>query len=178
MRSHQEPKQEYLLTYAITLSIGALLLSIYFKQAERPRALLRSWGVSVRKVARAAREIERKTFHLCGLLVPLIHQFLLSRGVVNQWCVRLCMTITGVGLTCDMARLNIPFVARNWPMNHILRDHELRHVTGASFFSAGCTMAIGDALHPRACAHRSRPRAHARPQRSRLRRLRWRPSSS
>ena len=35
-----------------------------------PSMLLRSWGVPLQRVRRALQEIERKTFHLCGLLVP------------------------------------------------------------------------------------------------------------
>ena len=44
----------------------------------RPSVTLRGWGVPLRRVKSALRELERKTFHLCGLLVPLIHLALLE----------------------------------------------------------------------------------------------------
>ena len=46
----------------------------------RPSVTLRGWGVPLRRVKSALRELERKTFHLCGLLVPLIHLALLEGG--------------------------------------------------------------------------------------------------
>ena len=72
MDESQTPPNLYLLEYILTLAIAAVVGTIAYKSAQSPKNLLASAGVSVRKVARAVREIERKTFHLAGLLVPLI----------------------------------------------------------------------------------------------------------
>jgi hypothetical protein len=37
-------------------------------------------GVTARRIARTTTEIERKTFHLCGLLVPLTYHTMLLTG--------------------------------------------------------------------------------------------------
>ena len=142
MREHQEPGSKYLLSYLITLSLGALVISILFRTAPSKKDVLRSMGVSLRKVARATREIERKSFHLCGLLMPLIYQALLRMGVSNATCVRVCIAITTVGWACDLARLRVGVIARNWPMRRILRESEMTQLTGACWFSLGCTLCI------------------------------------
>mmetsp|Transcript_22602 Transcript_22602/g.69495 ORF Transcript_22602/g.69495 Transcript_22602/m.69495 type:complete len:295 (+) Transcript_22602:181-1065(+) len=103
---------------------------------------LRSWGVPLSHVKRAMREIERKTFHLCGLLVPLVHLLLLRHGVSNAACVRLCWAMTAAGWLMDLARLHVSFVARHWPLRSILRDHEKHQLTGGCYFSLGCTLSI------------------------------------
>ena len=83
--------------------------------------------ISTREVMRvksALRELERKTFHLCGLLVPLIHLALLEGGFRQRTCILMAWAITSIGWSADLARLHIPFVARHWPLQTILRDHE------------------------------------------------------
>jgi len=110
-----------------------------------PSMLLRSWGVPLQRVRRALQEIERKTFHLCGLLVPLVHLALLEYGWPQADCVKLVWTITILGWCGDLTRLNVPFVARNWPLRSIMRDHEAHQLTGGCFFSLGCALAIAAA---------------------------------
>ena len=90
----------------------------------------------------ALRELERKTFHLCGLLVPLIHLALLEGGFRQRTCIIIAWAITSVGWSADLARLHIPFVARHWPLQTILRDHEHEQLTGGCYFSLGCTLAM------------------------------------
>ena len=55
---------------------------------------------------------------------------------------RICWTITIVGTSMDFARLHVGFIARNWPMRSILREHEHKQLTGGCYFSLGCTLAI------------------------------------
>ncbi len=50
--------------------------------------------------------------------------------------------ITSIGWSADLARLHIPFVARHWPLQTILRDHEHEQLTGGCYFSLGCTLAM------------------------------------
>ena len=108
----------------------------------RPSVTLRGWGVPLRRVKSALRELERKTFHLCGLLVPLIHLALLEGGFRQRTCIIIAWAITSIGWSADLARLHIPFVARHWPLQTILRDHEHEQLTGGCYFSLGCTLAM------------------------------------
>jgi len=98
--------------------------------------------VQLRKVARSLREIQRKGFHIAGLLVPLVQLLLLRAGFSNGDCMRICWGITIVGTACDYARLNSPSVARHWPMRSLLREHEHKQLTGGCYFSLGCTLCI------------------------------------
>lgn len=138
------PSESFLTSYMVGLSVAALVLVVRLKSL-RPKdlsGLLQKMGVAVEKVAKTASEIERKTFHLCGLLVPLIYQVLLKNGA-SQWeCSRICWCITIVGCSTDLARVHIPFVQRNWPLKSILRDKEHGQLCGGSYFSLGCTLAV------------------------------------
>ena len=144
MHPAQQPTNEFLMQYVIALTLAATLAIITFKRlAHQSRHdLLESCGVSLQKVARSVREIQRKGFHIAGLLVPLVQLLLLRAGFTNADCVRICWTITIVGTSCDFARLHSPLVARYWPLRSILREHEHKHLTGGCYFSLGCTLAI------------------------------------
>merc|ERR1719326_838356 len=99
----------------ISLSVSALVLLISIKclRQQDLRNLLQDAGVALNKIAKTAAEIERKVFHLCGLLVPLIHQILLHFGWSQRTCGTIVWSITIVGFTSDLARVHIPFVQRN-----------------------------------------------------------------
>jgi hypothetical protein len=45
---------------------------------EQLEGFLKRGGVAVGKIARAVSEIERKTFHLAGVLIPLWYQVVTS----------------------------------------------------------------------------------------------------
>ena len=77
--------------------------------------------------------------------VPLVHLALLEYGWPQADCVKLVWTITILGWCGDLTRLNVPFVARNWPLRSIMRDHEAHQLTGGCFFSLGCALAIAAA---------------------------------
>lgn len=139
---HQTPTNVYLLEYLITLSVVGLISTCAFKSAQSPKKLIAAMGVAGRRVAKAVREIERKTFHMAGLLVPLTHQLLLRNGVTNSNCARLCWAITVIGVSADFARLRVDVIRRNWPMARILREDEKNRLTGGSSFSLGCTLTI------------------------------------
>jgi len=142
MLESQQPSNSYLIEYLIALSMISLSATLAFKLAASPSKMVEACGVSIRRVAKAVREIERKVFHTCGLLVPLTHQLLLRYGVSNTHCTALCVAITVVGWVADLSRIHIPWVERNWPMRSILREREHKRLTGACFFSLGCTMTI------------------------------------
>ena len=137
----EQPSGIYLLEYLLLLSLVSILGTLAFKQLRRPDKFLESLGVSVRKVQRTMKEIDRKTFHLCTLLVPIVHQSLLYVGWTNEECVGICWRITATGWVADLSRVYGPaFVRRNWPMQHILRDKEKERLTGSCFLALGCTL--------------------------------------
>ncbi len=141
---HLSPSDRYLELYFAIISLVALSLLGVYRCIRSPKKLLRACGVSLKKVKRAVREIERKKFHLSGLLVPIIYFVLMEHlGWSHLDCCRLCWTITVVGCCSDTLRLHVPFVARHWPGKSILREHEHGQLTGGSYFSLGCTLSIG-----------------------------------
>lgn len=138
------PSQTFLTGYMVSLACGALVCGVAVKSL-RPKALrklLQDVGVAMHKVAKTAGEIERKIFHLCGLLIPLIYQLLLIHGYSRSFCVGIVWTITISGLGADFARIHVPIVRENWPLKSILREGEQSQLCGGSYFSLGCTLAI------------------------------------
>ena len=152
---HQKPSQEYILNVLAAVCVLMLSIMFIYKQHVDPKKLMSKLGVSLKKVARAVQEVERKAFHIAGLLVPL-QALLLRNGFTNDDCTRICIAITVVGICCDFSRIYIPGIQRNWPLRSILRKHEYTHLTGGSYFSLGCTISIGVAA-TRSLARR-RPR--------------------
>uniref|UniRef100_A0A7S1FAI7 Dolichol kinase n=1 Tax=Noctiluca scintillans TaxID=2966 RepID=A0A7S1FAI7_NOCSC len=138
------PSATFLTGYMVTLTVSALILGISIRMLRREslRALLRDAGVALKKVQQTSKEIERKTFHLAGLLVPLIYQVLLQYGFTQDFCVRIVWSITIVGCTADMMRIHVPFVQRNWPLKSILREKEQGQLCGGFYFALGCTLTI------------------------------------
>lgn len=140
---HQKPSQEYILKILLAVCVLMLTIMFIYKQHVDPKKLMSKLGVSLKKVARAVQEVERKAFHIAGLLVPLIQALLLRNGFTNDDCTRICIVITVVGISCDFSRIYVPVIQRNWPLRSILRKHEYTHLTGGSYFSLGCTISIG-----------------------------------
>mmetsp|Transcript_129911 Transcript_129911/g.416915 ORF Transcript_129911/g.416915 Transcript_129911/m.416915 type:complete len:288 (-) Transcript_129911:78-941(-) len=140
----QLPSEPFLTAYMVVLFIVGVMFIVLVKNT-RPqdlRRLLQDAGVALNKVANTAREIERKVFHLCGLLVPLTYQVLLSNGVEKWKCSRICWTVTLCGVGSDLLRVHVPWVKRNWPLKSILREQEQTQLCGGSWFALGCTLAI------------------------------------
>ncbi|CAE7721893.1 DGK1 [Symbiodinium sp. CCMP2592] len=138
------PSQPFLTAYMSVLALAALVFGITIRSL-RPQAvrrLLADAGVAMHKVKKTATEIERKIFHLCGLLVPLVYQLLLTHGVSRSFCVQLCWLITVLGVSADWLRVHVPFVRDHWPLKSILREKEADRLCGGSYFSLGCTLAI------------------------------------
>lgn len=137
----EQPSNVYLLEVLLVLSMLALMGTVAFKQIREPQKFLEACGVSVRKVQRTMKEIDRKTFHLCTLLFPLIHQALLWFRWTNDDCVQLCWALTIAGWTADLSRVYGPdFVRRNWPMQQLLREKEKDKLSGSPFLALGCTL--------------------------------------
>lgn len=140
----QLPSDPFLTAYMMILTFSALLFMAVVKSM-RNRDLLRllsDAGVALNKVAKTAQELERKSFHLAGLLVPLIYQILLSNGYSRALCLQILWSITLVGCAMDLSRVHVPIVARNWPLKSILRDEEQNQLCGGTYFALGCTLSI------------------------------------
>jgi len=149
------PSPEFLFQYLISVAVASVLATFAFKMLRQPKDFLTASGVALAKVQRTAAEIERKTFHVAGLLVPIIHQAMLSAGFDNLFCVQICAGITVVGWAMDMVRVSFPSgaVARHWPLAKLLRAHEKSQLTGGCFFSLGCTLTIAFRCAPSRYAH-------------------------
>lgn len=142
-----EPTPGWLFEAVVALFVVGLILSTRFPLSHQTqKSFLADCGVKAKRIKRAISEIERKSFHVCGLLVPTIHMLLLEAGASNRTCQNICWIITGTGWCADLSRLYIPAVARNWPGRSILRPQEHHQLTGSCYFSLGCTLSI--ALSP------------------------------
>ena len=117
----------FLLELLLTISLISIFATVGFKRLKRPGVFIKACGVRARKVQRTMQEIERKTFHLATLLVPLIHQMLLWGGEwTNDECVKLCWVITAAGWTADLMRVYGPPWAKRWfPLKRLLRESGL-----------------------------------------------------
>jgi len=138
------PTDNFLTAYLIVLFLSSLVLLIFIKCLRHKdlKKLLTDAGVAISKVKQTAMEIDRKVFHLCGLLVPLIYQVLLQMGWTQRECGRIVWSITICGGISDIARVKSSFVQRNWPLKSILREKEQNQLCGGTYFSLGCTVAI------------------------------------
>lgn len=138
------PSNTYLTIFIVILAGSAFVFAVAVRSLHPKdvRRLLCDAGVAIHKVAKTAREIERKLFHLAGLLVPLIYQVLLTYRYSHKACARICWVITITGLSADLMRVHVPWVQRNWPLKSILREKEQGQLCGGSYFALGCTLAI------------------------------------
>ena len=134
----------FLLELLLTISLISIFATVGFKRLKRPGVFIKACGVRARKVQRTMQEIERKTFHLATLLVPLIHQMLLWGGEwTNDECVKLCWVITAAGWTADLMRVYGPPWAKRWfPLKRLLRESEKQRITGGCYLSLGCTLTM------------------------------------
>eukprot|EP00936_MAST-01D_sp_MAST-1D-sp1_P000853 g853.t1 len=106
---------------------------------------VRRIGVAIGKVRRSAREIERKTFHLCALLVPAVYQTLLAHGASRDSCRAIAWTLCSCTWAFDLLRLYQPGV-NDWfkrtPFGKLMRQKEHNQLAGGCYLSLGCTLAI------------------------------------
>ena len=138
------PSNVFLLELLLAISLISIVATVAFKRLKRPGMFIKACGVRARKVQRTMQEIERKTFHLATLLVPIIHQILLWSGDwTNDECVKLCWVITAAGWTADLARVyGPPWARRLFPLKRLLRESEKNRITGGCYLSLGCTLTM------------------------------------
>jgi dolichol kinase len=132
---------------AILTALGFMCVS-YIKTLSTKDAglLIQECGVKLSKVKRTALEIERKTFHLTGLAVPLLYHILMEYfHWTQQDYTRFCWIATSCVWIGDLFRVHVPHGNDYFPfslLKNVLREKEKAQLSGTSFFSLGCTMAI------------------------------------
>lgn len=133
----------FMMTCIFVFGMFWVVYSMYMSRMGGLQDFVRYFGVRLKRVSRAAREIERKTFHLCGLVVPLT--FALSHDYLGwthlQFTCFSCV-ITSMVWMADIARLYVPIVRANFPFQRLFREHESHQLSGACYFSMGCLLAI------------------------------------
>eukprot|EP00943_MAST-04B_sp_MAST-4B-sp1_P008294 g8294.t1 len=134
-----QPSSDYLYKCLIILQSLCIVWWVFVSAKGKGgmKPLIQDFGVRVRKVRKVAGEIERKMFHLSGVGVPLLWQYLESKGYDRHTLLTISWSVVAVGWTADVARVYIPFVQRNWPLKKILREKEYGQLCGAAYFSLG-----------------------------------------
>lgn len=140
------PSDRFLTVYMIVLTLAALTLTAAMKTIRTTdlKRLLQDAGVAVNKVAKTAREIDRKLFKLSGLGVPMIQQILLNLGFANSVCIAMIWTFTISWVLFDIMRIYVPSVRRilDSVFKGILRKDEQDQLSGASYFLIGCALTV------------------------------------
>jgi len=142
------PTGVWLSSYLWTL-LAVLCLVILASKLAKPeglRTFLDSISVKASKVKRALQEIERKTFHSLGVLVPLWYQTMTENlGFSEAFCIKVCWIVVTVVWTSEVLRLNFPMVQKAFmatPLGAVMREREQTQMTGTPFFVLGCTLSI------------------------------------
>ena len=138
----------------IGLVLSAAVVLLKSLTVSSRRKVLHDLGVRYSKVARTFKEIERKTFHLTGLLVPLTYTFLDKYANWSQTdFAQLSWTMTVIVWTGDSLRVLVPSVNSYFPytmLNTVIRDKEKTQLSGTCYFGLGCAITV--TLFPRAVA--------------------------
>jgi len=84
-------------------------------------------------------EIARKLIHISSLWIPLIYYFLEKREMLL-----LISIVTSIMLVFDYLRLNSKILTKFIKkfFSFLLREHEAKELTGASYFLIGCGISI------------------------------------
>jgi len=145
---HVETSQKYMYVMVVSLAAigGTAFLKLRYLSYSELQLFFSNHGVKLQKVARTAREIERKTFHLMGLGVPILYQIL---TLYYQWTqsdyTKFCMLCTALVWIGDSIRVFVPGSCHYFPfsvLNKILREKERNQLSGTCYFSLGCTISI------------------------------------
>jgi len=144
----EQPSETKLFALISILSIVGFIVASYVKflTTTEVTLLIKDFGVKLSKVKRTALEIERKTFHLTGLTVPLLYHIVLTYfGWTQHDFAIFCWYVTAAVWAGDVFRVYVPGGNDIFPfslMKKILREKEINQLSGTCFFSLGCTLAI------------------------------------
>lgn len=147
-----QPTEPRLLAFVTILTVVGVSLATYVKclTVKTMGSFIKEFGVKINRVKRTALEIERKTFHLTGLMVPLLYHILLNKFSWSQMDYAIfCWITTSIIWGADCFRAYMPNGNDFFPfscLKGLLRDKEKRKLSGTCYFSLGCTLAI--ALFP------------------------------
>ncbi len=151
-----QPQMSYLNIVVVALAVIGTTGLLWFRMLSKEGGIVwfRSLGVRLEKIARSIREIERKTFHLCGLGVPLAYYTCTNQlGWTQDQFKTFCWCFTALVWLGDSARVLCPGVM-NYPpyslLRGVIRDKEKGQLSGTCYFSAGCSLSI--MLYPPAVA--------------------------
>lgn len=144
--SPSETREHVLVVFIVVMSSTILWILQSLTKSES-NSLIEGLGVKLSKVARTAQEIERKTFHISGLGVPLVMQILTSKtfGWTHSEFSKFCWICTACIWIGDTIRVCIPASNKLFPLNilcKLLREKEQKQLSGTCYFSLGCTLAI------------------------------------
>ena len=151
-----QPELNYLNLVVIALALIGTTSLLWFRNLSKQGGtdFFRSWGVRIEKISKSIREIERKTFHLCGLIVPAVFHFSTNKlGWTPEQFQTFCWICTAMVWVGDGLRVLFPKLMEYPPYNilkNILRKKEASQLSGTCYFSAGCTLSF--ALYPPAVA--------------------------
>jgi len=129
----------------LTVFMCMWITYVKIQSKSRMKEVLKHLGVAKKKLDRAVKEVERKSIHLSGVLIPLTYSLAVDRyGVVEGWkmITKLGWAMTASVWIMDILRISVPFLKRNWPLQKYMREKEKNQLTGMCYFSLGCTIAI------------------------------------
>lgn len=147
-----QPDGRFLFAEISLLALAGTMCLLFFRSLNKRNAnkLIHSFGVRFKKVARATKEIERKTFHMLGLLVPLSYYLATKQLEYSEeefaffcWVSTLFIWIGDGYRVLNPKALDYPPYS---VLKTIIREKEKTALSGTCYFSLGCTLAI--ALYP------------------------------
>lgn len=133
----------------VNLSIVWLVGLNHLKQSNSLKNFFRYFKISINREKRVFRELSRKSFHLIGLLIPMIFYMGLKFQLLNQLqCIMIMGTLTLCLYIVEILRVtSLSF--RRWyctsfgsVMRAAERDETTVKLTGMSFFFTGNTLAM------------------------------------
>merc|ERR1712176_1226256 len=87
---------------------------------------LRDFGVAIKRIKRTVAEMERKTLHLAGLLLPINYHLLLTfvHGFTQYTGAWIISSLTWGWVIVDLLRVHVSFINRNFPLQSLAREAE------------------------------------------------------
>ncbi|KAL0487161.1 CTP-dependent diacylglycerol kinase [Acrasis kona] len=140
------PVQIMLWVLLVLVSVSIVLAYLLRGKAVK-QSVQELLGVGKKKVAKLLSEFRRKTFHLLGLLVPVIYYASLKRKFLTQWQgVAIVGSIASIMLLVDILRLTVPAFNNLFikSMGGLMRKKEQERINGSTYYMIGCaaTMAL------------------------------------
>lgn len=110
------------------------------------REALRLLGIARKRIARTLKEINRKTFHLCGSIIPIVYFVGLTH---TTWMTQELATIVLGGFvafvwTIEISRMYIPPFSRMFfaVFGRWMRETEKTKITGVAYYQLGAFLCI------------------------------------